>query len=148
MHDPPPVSSLAAAAPASLDRIVKKCLAKDPDERWQSARDLASALQWSRLTPRSSSRPVGALPADAVAGRGSVSATAIGASAGAVALWSLAGGRLGDAAATLAPAVHFNNVPDGNRLRRSIRTGWGHGGLQRGMGSGAVRAAHDPPWQR
>jgi hypothetical protein len=47
-HDPPPVSSLAAAAPESLDRIVKKCLAKDPDERWQSARDLASALQWSK----------------------------------------------------------------------------------------------------
>ena len=47
-HDPPPVSSLVAAAPASLDRIVKKCLTKDPDERWQSARDLASALQWSK----------------------------------------------------------------------------------------------------
>jgi hypothetical protein len=47
-HDPPPVSSLVAAAPASLDRIVKKCLTKDPDERWQSVRDLASALQWSK----------------------------------------------------------------------------------------------------
>ena len=57
-HDPPPVSSLAAAAPASLDRIVKKCLAKDPDERWQSARDLASALQWS--TADLTSHPIAA----------------------------------------------------------------------------------------
>jgi eukaryotic-like serine/threonine-protein kinase len=44
-HDPPPVSALVRASPA-LDRAVRKCLAKDPDERWQSAADLASDLQW------------------------------------------------------------------------------------------------------
>ena len=32
--------------PPALDHVVKKCLAKDPDERWQSARDLASELKW------------------------------------------------------------------------------------------------------
>jgi eukaryotic-like serine/threonine-protein kinase len=32
--------------PPALERVVKKCLAKDPDERWQSASDLASELQW------------------------------------------------------------------------------------------------------
>ena len=46
-HEPPAVSSLVSMAPPSLDRIVAKCLSKDPDERWQSARDLASALRWS-----------------------------------------------------------------------------------------------------
>jgi eukaryotic-like serine/threonine-protein kinase len=30
----------------SLERIVKTCLAKDPDDRWQSARDLLRELQW------------------------------------------------------------------------------------------------------
>jgi hypothetical protein len=30
----------------TLDRVVKKCLAKDPDDRWQSASDLASELNW------------------------------------------------------------------------------------------------------
>src|SRR5437868_5110123 len=32
--------------PVSLERVVKRCLAKDPDERWQSASDLASELNW------------------------------------------------------------------------------------------------------
>jgi eukaryotic-like serine/threonine-protein kinase len=48
--DPPPVSSVRSApedvSPAALDRIVRTCLAKDPDERWQSAGDLARELKW------------------------------------------------------------------------------------------------------
>ena len=42
--DPPPVSSLTPMAPPALDRVVRRCLAKDPDGRWQSARDLALEL--------------------------------------------------------------------------------------------------------
>jgi eukaryotic-like serine/threonine-protein kinase len=45
-REPTPMSSLQPTAPAALDRIVKKCLAKDPDERWQSARDLRDVLKW------------------------------------------------------------------------------------------------------
>ncbi|MCP5109597.1 MAG: protein kinase, partial [bacterium] len=48
---PAPVSSLVPAAPAELDRIVEKCLAKDPDERWQSAADLKDELQWVLDSP-------------------------------------------------------------------------------------------------
>ena len=44
--DPPPIAVLQPLSPPALDRVVKKCLAKDPDERWQSAHDLASELQW------------------------------------------------------------------------------------------------------
>jgi Tol biopolymer transport system component len=44
--DPPPVTQLQPLTPAGLERVVKKCLAKDPDERWQSASDLASELNW------------------------------------------------------------------------------------------------------
>jgi serine/threonine protein kinase/Tol biopolymer transport system component len=44
--DPPPMSSLQPMTPPALDRVVKKCLRKDPDERWQNARDLTDELKW------------------------------------------------------------------------------------------------------
>src|SRR6266446_10120566 len=44
--DPPPISQLHPLCPPGLERVVKKCLAKDPDARWQSASDLASELNW------------------------------------------------------------------------------------------------------
>src|SRR5882757_396680 len=44
--EPPPIESLQPMTPVSLGRVVKKCLAKDPDERWQSASDLAAELKW------------------------------------------------------------------------------------------------------
>ncbi len=45
-REPPPVSSLKARVPPALDRVVKRCLAKEPDSRWQSAGDLCSELKW------------------------------------------------------------------------------------------------------
>jgi eukaryotic-like serine/threonine-protein kinase len=48
MHvDPPPVSALQPLTPTALDRIVRKCIAKDPHERWQSASDLLDVLKSS-----------------------------------------------------------------------------------------------------
>jgi serine/threonine protein kinase len=44
--DPPPITQLQRLAPPALERVVRKCLAKDPDDRWQSASDLASELKW------------------------------------------------------------------------------------------------------
>ena len=41
-----PAPSIADVAPAALDRVLQKCLAKDPDNRWQSARDLKDELEW------------------------------------------------------------------------------------------------------
>ena len=43
---PPPLSTLQPLAPPLLDHIVQRCLAKDPDERWQSAADLRIELVW------------------------------------------------------------------------------------------------------
>src|SRR5262252_3113001 len=45
-EDPPPVSTVQALSPAAFDFVVRKCLAKDPDRRWQSAGDLVSQLEW------------------------------------------------------------------------------------------------------
>ncbi len=44
--EPPPVSRVQPVAPAALDRIISTCLAKDPDNRYQSARDLVRDLTW------------------------------------------------------------------------------------------------------
>jgi predicted Ser/Thr protein kinase len=44
--NPPPVSTIQPMASPALDRLVRKCLAKSPDDRWQSAGDLLSELEW------------------------------------------------------------------------------------------------------
>jgi Tol biopolymer transport system component/predicted Ser/Thr protein kinase len=45
-RDPPPISSIQPLTPPAFERVVKTCLAKDPDSRWQSARDVANELRW------------------------------------------------------------------------------------------------------
>ena len=44
--EPPPISTIQPLTPPALERVIRKCLAKDPDERWQSASDLAAELKW------------------------------------------------------------------------------------------------------
>jgi Tol biopolymer transport system component len=43
---PPAITNVQPLAPASLDHVIATCLAKDPDERWQSAHDVAQELRW------------------------------------------------------------------------------------------------------
>ena len=43
--EPQPVSATQPATPASLERVIRICLEKDPDERWQSAHDVKLELQ-------------------------------------------------------------------------------------------------------
>jgi serine/threonine protein kinase len=44
--DPAPISSLQPMSPAALDRLARTCLAKDPEDRWQSAADIRRELRW------------------------------------------------------------------------------------------------------
>jgi len=44
--DPPSMSSLTPMTPPALDHVVKRCMEKDPDERWQSAKDICEQLKW------------------------------------------------------------------------------------------------------
>jgi len=44
--EPKPILSLQPLAPPALDRVVQTCLAKDPEERWQNARDIMRELEW------------------------------------------------------------------------------------------------------
>jgi Tol biopolymer transport system component len=95
-HDPQPLSAVLSGVPPGVDRVVKKCLAKDPDERWQSAADLTAALQWirddsttNRDIARASKRSVRYFRTALVA------ALTAGAAVGGVAMWMLASSRNG-----------------------------------------------------
>jgi serine/threonine protein kinase len=44
--EPAPISSIKPLTPPGLDHAIGRSLAKDPDERWQAARDLALELKW------------------------------------------------------------------------------------------------------
>ena len=44
--DVPPLSSLNSAVPPALDHVVAICIAKDPDDRWQTTHDVLLQLKW------------------------------------------------------------------------------------------------------
>ena len=45
-REPPAMSSLQPMTPRALDRVVRKCLAKEPEKRWQTASDVCDELKW------------------------------------------------------------------------------------------------------
>jgi len=66
-RDPEPVSEMQPTSPAALDHLVKKCLEKNPDERFQSAHDVKVQLQWiaeggAQTRVQTSSQKLGLLP--------------------------------------------------------------------------------------
>jgi eukaryotic-like serine/threonine-protein kinase len=62
-RNPPPL------VPIELDRIVRRCLAKNPDDRWQSAADLETNLKWlAEPTAATSHRPARSLVWATIAG--------------------------------------------------------------------------------
>jgi eukaryotic-like serine/threonine-protein kinase len=58
-REPPAMSSLQPMTPPALDRVVKKCLAKEPDKRWQTASDVCDELKWiaEESRPRAAPSP-------------------------------------------------------------------------------------------
>src|ERR1044071_4475258 len=50
--------SLPRSTTPALERVIRTCLAKDPDERWQSAHDVMLELQWVREAPSPTAAPV------------------------------------------------------------------------------------------
>jgi eukaryotic-like serine/threonine-protein kinase len=44
--EPTPITSVKPLTPPALDHAIRRCLAKDPEERWQTAHDVKLQLQW------------------------------------------------------------------------------------------------------
>src|SRR5882757_1846054 len=62
-----PISGIKPMTPPALDRAIRRCLAKDPEDRWQTARDLLLELKWiaeggsqAALTPLGAAKRIGA----------------------------------------------------------------------------------------
>jgi hypothetical protein len=85
-EDPPDLSVGGRGVPPALDRIVRHCLEKSPEERFQSARDVAFALQ-----ALSGTSIAGPLPADVATGSRGRRRVIVGAAAGLAALVAIAG---------------------------------------------------------
>jgi serine/threonine protein kinase/Tol biopolymer transport system component len=92
--DPPPMSSLQPMTPPGLDHVVKTCLSKDPDRRWQTASDLTRELMW--IAESASQAALAAAPlvkATPVPGRRalilSAGALLLGAMIAGLAVWNL-----------------------------------------------------------
>ncbi|MDO8835413.1 MAG: protein kinase, partial [Vicinamibacterales bacterium] len=89
-HEPEPLVSRQPLTPPALEHVVRKCLAKDPDGRWDSAHDVADELRWiaqdssGPTAVRQPARRPGRVRARLVAAAASVM---IGVAAG---VWSLA----------------------------------------------------------
>ena len=55
---PRPASSLRPLTPPALEHVIAKCLARERDERWESAADVGSQLEWISGAPSSGSAAV------------------------------------------------------------------------------------------
>ena len=48
--DPEPIATLQPLAPPALDHVIRRCLEKAPDDRWQSAADVRAELKWTETS--------------------------------------------------------------------------------------------------
>ena len=106
--EPPLVSQLQPLTPPALDRVVKTCLAKERDDRFQTAHDLLLQLRWI-----AEGGSAAGLPAPVVAHRRHRERFAWIAAATAALLWI----------ATLVPAWwYFHAAPDDRQIQFSVET--------------------------
>ena len=60
--DPQPVTSIQRGVPSGLERLIERCLQKSPDERYQSAKDLAYQLEAMALDSAAGASASGVTP--------------------------------------------------------------------------------------
>jgi Tol biopolymer transport system component len=117
---PEPITQIEPMAPAGLERVVRTCLAKAPDDRWQHASDIARQLSWLAAESDSGAGRLSSVaPAGVAAGPGAdrsgsraipwphiVAGLALLLLAGDIG-WRLVAGSTAAAPAAKASAAHF-----------------------------------------
>ena len=58
--EPAPLPAAGSGAPAAIDRVIRGCLEKDPDARWQDIRDVRRVIEAARGDASASAQPVAA----------------------------------------------------------------------------------------
>ena len=109
--EPPPVSRLQPVTPVPLDRIISTCLAKDPDDRYQSARDLLRDLEW---VASGSSDGAVAQPASGPAGSNRVAWLIAAVSTIALVVTAVTALRRGSEVSPVAGSMQFTIAPPDN----------------------------------
>jgi eukaryotic-like serine/threonine-protein kinase len=107
-REPDPATALQPAVPASLERLLRRCLAKDPERRWQSALDVRlelEAIRDEKQSPAAAAKGFRWMPWAA--------ATATALLAGAAGWMAHTGGATGD-------VVRFELDPPINTVFRSV----------------------------
>ena len=137
--EPPALSSLQPRTPASLERLILRCLAKDPDDRWQTARDLAAELRW--IARGGFGRNHGSARPDSPASSRRSLGRRRGRGAG---RRRVCGDGAVDAAQTCRRRVSTGDVSQGCRVICPIHPRWPELRLQRELGGAALRRIPRP----
>ena len=112
---PAPLREIEPGIPRRLDRVVRTCLAKDPEDRWQTMRDLKRELQW--IDPTGEADEAEAAPAAAATPAPAVRAAGAG--------WRLALALLVTAAVAAGAAWTLKPAADAPPFRSSAsRSTW------------------------
>ena len=136
MHEKPvPVDEITVTVPAELRRLIRRCLAKDPDRRYQSMKDLALELseivdEFEELSASASSRTSASLSNPALTAGGPRSSMAravivgtvlIAAAAIAFAAWQWREARMRDDAPASFSSMRLTRLTsEGNVARAAI----------------------------
>jgi eukaryotic-like serine/threonine-protein kinase len=110
--EPAAASTVVPTAPPAFDRVVRTCLGKDPDDRWQTAHDIAVQLKWIQEGAPAAGAPSVVQPRPRSAARFLPWALALLASAGLIALLV----RDRQRAAVRAPVTRFSILAPENSM--------------------------------
>ena len=134
--DPTPLDRFQPMSPRTLDHVVRRCLEKDPDARWQTASDVMGELEWIRSTPADEGS-LGAIASTEFRGASRIAWLIAGAVISGAAVWLVTSSSEREAPPVVRSVVPLGNdqsyalstvtnlalSPDGTRLVYVVRKG-------------------------